>query len=451
MRHKGLLSIAALTGLSMMACAIHPIGADNAAEQTAARRVKGCDEGNAGIKLPPGFCASLFADNIGHARHLTVAPNGDVYVNTHSSKSTMMKNAPGGYVVGLRDADRDGRAEVVERFGSPHKDGQAGGGTGILVHKNFLYVEDSGKIVRYQLIQEVLAPRGQPELILGGMPVDGDHGEHPFAIASDGTMYVNSGSASNACQEKNRTLESKGVKPCPELPTRAGIWKYDANKPGQTFSPDARFATGLRNVMALAVRPNDTALFATIHGRDQLHENWPKLFTEQQSTELPAEVLVRVSQGDDLGWPYCYFDAQQNKNMLAPEYGGDGKTEGECARIKKSEVSFPAHWAPNAMLFYSGTAFPESFRGGAFVSFHGSWNRKPVQSGFLVAFVPFQGGNPAAKYEEFATGFAGATMPADPKQAAYRPVGLAIGPDGSIYVSDDNKGRIWRITYVGAV
>ena len=112
---------------------------------------KGCDQDNGGLTLPPGFCASVFADNLGRARHLTVAPNGDVYVNTWSSSYTQLKNAPGGYIVALRDTNRDGKAEMVQRFGPVHQDGKAGGGTGIAVHRDALYVEDIGKIVRYGL------------------------------------------------------------------------------------------------------------------------------------------------------------------------------------------------------------------------------------------------------------------------------------------------------------
>src|SRR4029079_5312530 len=116
-------------------------------------------EGDAGITVPTGFCASVFADNLGHARHLAVAPNGDVYVNTWSSVYTMMKNAPGGYIVALRDADHDGRAEMVERFGTIHQDGKPGGGTGIGVHDGALFAEVDDKIVTYALSAGSLAPK----------------------------------------------------------------------------------------------------------------------------------------------------------------------------------------------------------------------------------------------------------------------------------------------------
>jgi glucose/arabinose dehydrogenase len=426
------------------------VPAADAPRTSSANEARRCDKDNGGLKLPPGFCASVFADNLGRARHLIVAPNGDVYVNTWSSVYTDLKNAPGGYIVALRDANRDGRAEVIERFGPVHRDGLAGGGTGIAVHRGALYVEDNGKIVRYPLARNSMLPQGPAEVILSGLPVVRGHIMHPFAIAENGVLFVNSGSQTNSCQEKDRTLESPGISPCPELPLHAGIWRYDAYKIGQVFSPAERYATGTRNDVAMAVREPDGVLYATLHGRDQLADNWPKLYAKEQNNEVPAEILSRIDRNDDFGWPYCYFDARQGKHVLAPEYGGDGgKTQGVCATKKLPNMAFPAHWAPNGMTFYNGSTFPAKYRGGAFVAFHGSWNRTPVQAGFLVAFVPFDGSRPAGGYEEFATGFAGPQLPADPHQAAHRPMGVAVGPDGALYVSDDVKGRVWRITYAG--
>lgn len=417
----------------------------------AARAPRECDEGNGGISLPDGFCASLFADNLGHARHLVVAPTGDVYVNTWGSHDTTMQHAASSHVVALRDADRDGRAETIERFGPTRRDGSPGGGTGIALHRGSLYVESYSSIVRYALPPGAFVPAADPETIVTELPLDGDHQAHPFAITPDGDLFVNSGSASNACQEHNRTRQSPGQLPCHELDTRGGIFRFDSEKPNQKFMPQARYATGLRNAVALAVQKPGDALFAAVHGRDQLSDHWPLLYTDTQNNELPAETLVHIEKGDDFGWPYCYFDAPQNDYAVAPEYRREGEAPvRDCSRTKRPEVAFPAHWAPDGLAFYTGSEFPASYRGGAFVAFHGSWNRKPTQAGFSVIFVPFANGRPLGQYQAFASGFAGAPVPADPNAAAYRPVGVAVGGDGALYVSDDVKGRIWRITYAGS-
>lgn len=435
-------------GSMLAAASLALAGCSERAREATAETPSICADNNGGIVLPAGFCASVFADDLGHVRHLSVAENGDVYVNTWSSRHTSFRNAPGGFVVGLRDADGDGRAELTKRFGTIYAPGEAGGGTGIAIFDNALYVEADAQIVRYYLSGDSLLPAGGAVPILSGLPGTGDHPMHPFAIRSDGTMFVNSGSPSNSCQQENRALESPGKDPCTELFIHAGIWRYDVRRTGQTFSHRERYATGMRNTVAVAVNPNGNALYAAQHGRDQLSDNWPKLFTIERNNELPAEIFARVDSGDDFGWPYCYYDPLAARNVLAPEYGGDGNAEGDCVARQRPDVVFPAHWAPDGVAFYTGESFPHKYRGGAFITFHGSWNRRPEQAGFLVAFVPFVNGQPAGTYEEFATGFAGPTLPADPAAATFRPTGVAAGAD-ALYVSDDTKGRVWKIAYVG--
>ncbi len=406
------------------------------------------DPDNGGLRLPPGFCASVFADHLGQVRHIAVAPDGAVYANTWRSPYRKGATVPrGGFLVALYDVDGSGFADHILRFGESSSDPKASGGTGIAVHRGYLYAEESGRIVRYPLRDGELVPKGEREVVLDSLPTSGGHTMHPSAITPEGVLFVNSGSASNACQVKDRAKHSPGREPCEELETRAGLWRYDATTPGQIFDWDGRYAQGLRNTVALAIHP-DGGLYAVPHGRDQLHENWPERFSVLQGAELPAEVMYRIAPGADYGWPFCFYDGLHQRYLLAPEYGGDGRKAGRCAERPQPLAAFPAHWAPNALVFYTHQGFPERYRGGAFIAFHGSWNRPKQQQGYNVVFQPLTTtGEPRGPFEVFADGFAGVKSIKDPKHAAHRPSGLAIGPGGPLYGSDDRRGRIWRIVH----
>ncbi len=390
-----------------------------------------CAADNGGITLPDGFCAVVVADEVGSPRHLAIAPNGDVFV--------ALLGRPRGGVLALRDTTGDGKADVTEHFGSE-------GGTGIALGPGVLYFSSATTVYRYALRPGTLSPLGDPTTIVRDLPAGG-HSARNLALSADGrTLFVNVGSASNSCQVNDRTAESPGQDPCPELATRAGIWRFDATKPGQREADGTHYGTGIRNAVGLALAP-DGQLWSTQHGRDQLGQNWPKLFTIEQSAEKPSEELLRVNAGDDFGWPYCYHDLELGHLVLAPEYGGDGKQVGRCAEKHEPAVAFPGHWAPDGLTFYTGTQFPARYRGGAFIAFHGSWNRAPLpQAGYRVVFVPFKAGQPVGTYETFADGF----WHENGAGPQHRPVGVAVGPDGSLYVTDDAAGRIWRVMYKGS-
>lgn len=409
-----------------------------------------CPKDDSGLKLPPGFCATVFADGIGHARHLVVAPNGVVYVNTWSGSYYPPNETPreGGFLVALQDKTGSGKADVIERFGETAETGAAGG-TGIGLYNGSIYAEVNDRIVRYSLPPGALVPSGPAITVVSGLPLGGDHPMHPFFISADGLLYVDVGTVSNACQLKNRTLQSPGAQPCTELETRGGIWRYDAKKTDQKFSPADRYATGIRNAEGFGVDPAGHRVFVTQHGRDQLHANWPALYKPEEEATLPAEEVMLLKQGGDYGWPECYYDAGQAKLVLAPEYGGDGgHAVGVCAGKIGPAAAFPAHWAPNGMVFYDQKQFPARYRNGVFIAFHGSWDRAPyAQGGYNIVFQSLTGKHSADGCEVFADGFAGTVR--SPEGAVYRPSGVAVGPDGSLYVAEDMKGRIYKITYTG--
>ncbi len=402
-----------------------------------------CPGNNAGLALPAGFCATIFADSVAGARHVAVASNGDVYVALQPAGAAPGKPAPppSAAFAALRDTNHDGRADIIMKVGS-------GGNTGIGLFNGFVYVDQGAKLMRYARSDTTLAPDAVAETVLDGIPMEPGHIARNFVVGSDGSLYLNVGSLSNSCQKKDRGNESPGNDPCTELATRAGLWKFDASKTNQHFSARARFATGIRNGMGLDFAA-DGKLYATQHGRDQLHDNWPRLFpATRYQADNPAEVLLQVNANDDFGWPYCYYAVDEKKLIDAPEYGGDGKKSARCDSKKAPVAAFPGHWAPMSLLFYKGSAFPAKYKDGVFIAFHGSWNRAPEpQEGYRVVFQPMTNGAASGAYETFADGFAEATgAQLQPGTAKHRPTGLAMGPDGALYITDDAGGRIYRVT-----
>jgi glucose/arabinose dehydrogenase len=386
------------------------------------------------LTLPARFTATVFADGLGKARHITVSPSGYIYVKLASSKN-------GKTIVRLKDKNGDGISDEEIDFGNFK-------GTGIEVKNGYLYASSDVEVYRYKLNADgtVINPE-QPEKIITGLIARGEHEAKAFTLDNKGNIYVNIGAFSNSCQIEDRKTGSLGKKPCPVLDSAAGIWKFKADKLNQTYADGSRYATGLRNVVGLDWNTSTNTLFVMQHGRDQLHSIFPAMFTDKDNAELPAECMYELHQGDNAGWPYIYYDPKQHKKILAPEYGGDGKKTGGTDAIDPV-VAFPAHLAPNALLFYTGKQFPEKYRNGAFIAFHGSWNRAPEpQEGFYVAFVPFKNGKPSGKWEIFADGFSGGPKNTASGGALHRPCGLAQGTDGSIYVTDDVKGTVWKISY----
>ncbi|NJO70292.1 MAG: sorbosone dehydrogenase [Bacteroidetes bacterium] len=399
------------------------------------RKQENGNPGSDGLELPNDFGSQIVADDLGEGRHIVVNSNGDIYVSLR-----IIKN--GGGVVGLRDADKDGIAEEIKYFGQFT-------GTGIGIHNGYLYVGADTIIVRYKLLENELVPDLNHEVIAGGFVRENQHETKSITFDNAGNLFVTVGAPSNACQDPDRTPGTPGLDPCPLLERYGGIWKFDANEQNQDQVRDGyRYATGIRNAVAVDWNKSVNGLFALQHGRDQLSQFWPDLYTDEDNAELPAEEFFRVNDGSDFGWPYCYYDHIQSKKLLNPEYGGDSKTEGRCKDKDQPIMAFPGHLAPNDLIFHTGKSFPEKYKNGAFITFHGSWNRAPKpQKGFFVAFVPFNGDLPSGNWEIFADNFAGATNIASPSDAKHRPCGIAEGPDGSLYIIDSVKGRIWNVFY----
>jgi len=393
-----------------------------------------CDSDNGGITLPAGFCAQVAADGIGEARHAVVAPNGDLYVALLSGRFQK------GGVVALRDTHGDGKFDMKEQFGDLSS-------TGVALRNGYLYVSTVNAVIRYKMTPGQLKLAGAAEVVVADLPGEREHGDKGIAFDGKGSLYVNVGAPSNACQPRDRRPHVAGQDPCPLLEQHGGIWKFDENKLGQKQSDGVRWATGMRQMPAIAW--HDGKLYVVMNNRDQLDTLWSEHFTAKDNAERPAEPMYRVDRQDEnFGWPYCFFDYQEQKILLNPEYGGDGVKVERCSQMSLPITSFPAHWAPVDLMFYSGSAFPAKYRGGAFIAFHGSWNRSPMpQDGYNVTFQPFNGENPSGKFEIFASGFAGKNPLMNPGDAAARADGVAQAPDGSIYITDSQKGKIWHVMY----
>ncbi|HET9486850.1 MAG TPA: c-type cytochrome [Chryseosolibacter sp.] len=401
------------------------------------------DPDNGGLFLPDGFEAIVVVDSLkGRARHMAVNDNGDIYVKARFPRE--------GGNIALRDTTGDGKADIIQQFGTYKADGTYG--TAMRIHNGYLYYSSQLVVYRSKLKPGQLLPDTTHEVILTDDHAHGSH-EHvakPITFDDRGNMYVPFGANSNNCQEVNRTPNSPGMNPCPLLADHGGIWRFDASKPGQLQKDGHLFATGLRSVVALDWNHQDKNLYALQHGRDDLLRLWSRFFSPWESAELPSEEFLRVKDGTHAGWPYCYYDQLKGQKLLAPEYGGDGTMAGDCGKYEKPLIGFPGHWAPNDLLFYQGNQFPERYRNGAFIAFHGSTNRGPYpQAGYFIAFVPFKDGQPSGPWEVFADGFAGVDPIVNTRDAKYRPMGIAMGPDGSLYFSDTEKGKIWRVMYKG--
>ena len=397
-----------------------------------------------GLTLPPGFHATVVAEALGPIRHLAVRANGNIYLSTPHNDDPSKSG-----IIALH-LDANHHADQIQHFGS------IDGGTGIRFHDDQLYAATPSAVYRFAFRGGELIPSGEPEAIVDGMAATHpgfNRVNRPIAFDAKGNLFVALDASANLCTVQTQpppgqplpTTPPVGLKPCPDLETRAGVWRFDANRRGQKFPADGeQWATGIRDIDSLDWSPADGHLYGIMHGRDNTHRFWPDLVSADDDDHI-ADEMHRITKLTDFGWPYTYFDGARNVRLIAPEYGGDGRQTAPVGKYSSPVIAFHSRRpAPVDLLFYSGNAFPRAYRGGAFVVLHGTQNK----NGSDVVFVPFGRGGKAGAPTVFAGGFAAFDPAAAARPpAAYRPIGIGEGPDGALYVADSQKGRVWRIAY----
>ena len=346
---------------------------------------------NATLHVPPGFHVSLYASGLSNPRTMLLCPNGDVLVAEPGA----------GRITLLRDANHDGVAEQRYPFAANLNEPY-----GLAFHDHWLYVGDTDGVVRFPYAPGQTAVKGEPEKIAPLPP--GGHSTRGLLFDRTGRrLFVSVGSQSNV-----RAGED---------PQRAAILQ---------MAPDGTarrvFASGLRNPVGMAWQPGTGALWTAVNERDGLGD------------ELVPDYATEVRDGAFYGWPYAYLGAHE-----------EPRRKGERPDLVKKtimpSVLIQAHSAPLGIVFYDGTMFPKTYRGNAFVALHGSWNRAR-RTGYKVVSIPFRNGHPTGGYDDFVTGW----LPDETGRAVWgRPVGLMVLADGSLLVSEDGNGTIWRIKYEG--
>ena len=378
--------------------------------------------------LPPGFHASVVAEGVGPARHIAIRDNGDIYISTSKPRDG---ESPG--IIALR---LDANHKIVE---TAHFSAVTGG-TGIRFYKDALYAASPTTLYRFEFKGRDLVPEGTGQVVIDGMPGTG-FPSRGVVFDGKGGLYVSAGASSNICLDPAapKGAPPVGLKPCPSLETRSGVWRFDAAKLNQKFPADGeQIATGLRDMMAVDWSPDLNGFYGVMQGRNDRNDT-------------VSEELHRVEKGANLGWPYTYYDTAQKARLVAAEYGGDGHMVAE-GNYDPPLAGLPAHQSPLDLLFYNGKQFPKKYRGGAFIVYHGGAGAELPEGhrGYDVVFLPFDSAGKPGAPQSFVEGFAG-PQPGDrnPAKAAYRPTGAAVAPDGSLYVIDGQKGRLWRISFDG--
>lgn len=339
------------------------------------------------VQLPPGFRANIFASGLDNPRFIAFGPDGVLYAAERERDR----------IVALPDRDGNGQADEVRVFAAglnqPHS---------LVFHEGAWYVGVPTGVIRL-MDSDGDGQADEREILIDDYPTSGAHTTRTVEFLPDGRMVVSVGSSCNVCLEED--------------PRRAAVLVYD----GPQATGERIFASGLRNAVGLDIHPETGELWATNNGRDFMGD------------DLPPETVYIVRDDVDYGWPGCH-----SGNIIDPEFGGPDA----CQDVGQPVVQMQAHSAPLGLTFYDGEAFPDEYQGDLFIAFHGSWNRS-VPTGYKVVRLPLQGSQPAGPIEDFAVGW----LDEETGEASGRPVGLAVGPDGALFVSDDKGGFIYRIIY----
>lgn len=339
--------------------------------------------------VPPGFHVNVFATGFRGPRFLLTAANGDIF----------LADMGAGKVIVLRDAQGTGSAQQQEVFADNLRQP-----FGLAFHDDYLYVGNTNSVVRFKYDKKTSKRLGEAEHLLD-LPTGG-HSTRTLAFSPDGkTLYISVGSAGNI--DINSDVRRAAVLAC---------------------DPDGKnlrvYASGLRNAVGLALEPHTNVLWVSVNERDDLGDN------------LPPDYFTSIKDGGFYGWPYSYIGDNVDPRVQPQK-------PDLVAKAIVPDVLLGAHVAPLQFAFYNATQFPESYRGGAFIAEHGSWNRAS-RAGYQVAFVGMKDGKAVADPVPFLTG-----LVPDPKgrNVNGRPVGVAVAPDGSLLVSDDGAATIYRISY----
>ncbi len=339
------------------------------------------------VMLPAGFTIDVYAQNVGQARFMAVRPSDGLL---------FLADAAGRILI-LPDANHDGKADDVMVFASGLRQPSS-----IAFYQDWVYVGETNQVSRFAAPNNATKPQGNKEIVIPNLPSASDHWTRTVAFGPDGKLYLAIGSSCNVCNESDNR--------------RAAISVYDPDgKNGRLF------ATGLRNAVGFTWQPGTTQMWATVNGRDLIGD------------DRPPDDLRRIKDGQFYGWPYCYNGTNPN-----PEYNDPSK----CANVPPDDVELPPHSAALGITFGDRFNAPQAYKDSIYVAYHGSWNRT-VKTGYKVVRVPFVNGVPG-KPEDFAWGW----LPGNPNNPGPnwgRPVGVTIGGDGALYVTDDQQGRVYRI------